>query len=169
MTSVAALAPVTERLRRDAEAEAERIRAAAQAEAASILDQARLDAAAAIARADETAAATAAPLAAAELRRAGDEARATVLSAQREAQEELYRQVRAAVAALADEAGYERLISQVQRLAAAAAGPGAQLSLPARGGVVAKSPGVLVDCSLDRLADLAVAELGASIRQLWSP
>ena len=42
-------------------------------------------------------------------------------------------------------------------------------SAPARGGVVAKSPGVLVDCSLDRLADLAVAELGASIRQLWSP
>jgi vacuolar-type H+-ATPase subunit E/Vma4 len=169
MIPAAALAPVTERLRRDAEAEAERIRSAARAEAASILDQAHLDAAGAVARAEETAAATAAPVAAAELRRARDQARAAVLSAQREAQEELGRQVRAAVAALAEDAGYERLISQVERLAATAAGPGAQLSRPARGGVVAQSPGVLVDCSLDRLADLAVAQLGADIRLLWSP
>jgi vacuolar-type H+-ATPase subunit E/Vma4 len=165
----AALDPVRQALRRDAKEEAARLRAAARDQAAGMLLQAHQDAAAALDAAAAKAAATAAPLTAAELRRARDTARSAVLGAQRQACDDLRGRVRAAVASLPDEPGYDRLIHRITDLAEQAAGQHAQVASPPAGGVIARSGGVIVDCSLDRLADLAVAELGAAIRELWVP
>jgi len=164
-----AIEPVAARLRRDAEEKAAALRSAAHAEAAEILEQARRDAAAALGEAAATAGAMAAPLTAAELVRARDGARSAVLTAQREAADELRGRVRAAVAALPGQPGYDRLSQGLANLAEQAAGPGAQLGPTPDGGVVARCPGVIVDCSLGRLADLGVTELGAAIRELWVP
>jgi len=165
----AALEPVRLRLQRDAEHKAARLRADARAQAASIVAQAQQDAAAALAAALAQAAATADPLTTAELRRARETARSAVLSAQRAALDELRRRVRAAVAALPAEGGYDRLVQRISRLARQAAGPDAELTAAPTGGVVASRPGVVVDCSLDRLAEFAVAELGAAVTGLWAP
>jgi len=166
--AAAALAPVTERLRRDAADRAARLRAAARAEAAEILQRAGQAAAAAADGASAAAAQTAGPVVAAELRRARAEARHAILAAQRAACDELRRQVRAGVAMLSAEADYARLAHRISELAEMAAGPGARLSQAPAGGVIATAPGVVVDCSLDRLADLAVARLGPAIRELWT-
>lgn len=167
--ALAALEPVRQRLRRDAEDQAARLRAAAREQAAAITRQAHQDAATALGAAAAKAAATAAPLTAAELRRARDTARSAVLAAQREACDDLRGQVRAAVTSLPGQPGYDRLIHRITGLAEQAAGQHAQVTSPPPGGVVARSDGVIVDCSLGRLADLAVAELGAAIRDLWVP
>jgi len=169
-TSVqAALEPVRQRLRRDAQEQAARLRGAAREQAAAIVQQAREDAAAVLGESGAEAAATAAPVTAGELQRARDTARAAVLTARREAYDDLRVRVRRAVGALPGEPGYDRLIQRMSRLAEQAAGSSAQLESPPAGGVIARSDGMVVDCSLVRLADLAVAELGAAIRELWTP
>lgn len=164
-----ALEPVRLRLRRDAEDEAARLRAEAHAEAAAIVRQAQQDAAAALSAAAAQAAATADPLRAAELRRARDAARSAVLTAQRAACDELRSRVRTAVAALQKEEGYDQLLHRITRLAKQAAGPAAEVTLVPSGGVIARRAGVIVDCSLERLADLAIFELGAAVTDLWTP
>jgi vacuolar-type H+-ATPase subunit E/Vma4 len=165
----AALEPVRQRLRRDAEEQAARLCVAAREQAAAIIRQAREDAAAVLDESRAEAATTAAPVTAAELQRARDTARTTVLAAQREAYDDLRMRVRRAVGALPEEPGYDRLLRRITRLAEQAAGPSAQLESPPAGGLIARSDGMIVDCSLVRLADLAVAELGAAIRELWTP
>jgi vacuolar-type H+-ATPase subunit E/Vma4 len=167
--AAAALEPVRQRLRRDAQDEAARLRAAAHAQAAAIVAQAQQDATAALAQAAARAAAIADPLTTAELRRARDEARSAVLTAQRAACDDLRSRVRTAVAALPAEQGYDRLLHRITRLAERAAGPDAQATLAPDGGVIARRAGVIVDCSLERLADLAVTELGAAVTELWAP
>jgi vacuolar-type H+-ATPase subunit E/Vma4 len=165
----AALEPVRQRLRRDADEQAARLRAAAREQAAAIVRQAREDAAAELGKSAAAAAAAAAPVTAAELARARDAARATVLAAQRQAYDDLRMRVQDAVTSLRDQPGYDRLIEQIARLAEQTAGPGRQLESPPGGGVVARSDGIIVDCSLARLADVAMAELGGAIRELWAP
>ncbi len=164
-----ALALVAERLRRDAEAEADQIRAAARAEAEAIRARAHQEGAMAVDAAPAAAAGAVAPQTTARLRQAHDAARSAVLAAQREACDELRAHIHAAVTALPDQPGYDQLGERLARLAAQAAGPGAQLSPEPGGGFVARAPGVVVDCSLARLADLAMAELGAAVRELWVP
>ena len=166
-SAASALDPVRLRIRQDAEAVAARLRAAAMAEATAIIARARQEADAAVARAAAKAEQAAAALMTAELRQARDAARVTILAAQQAACDELRRQVRASVAALPREPDYDRLLHQIGMLAARAAGPGATLTPARGGGVIASGPGVMVDCSLGRLADLAVAGLGAEINQLW--
>jgi vacuolar-type H+-ATPase subunit E/Vma4 len=165
----AALEPVRQRLRRDAEEEAHRLRAAAREQAAVIIAQAQQNATAALATAAAQARATADPVTAAELRRARDSARSAVLTAQRAACDELRGRVRRAVAALPAEQGYDELLHRITRLAERAAGPDAEVTLAPGGGVVAHRAGVVVDCSLPRLADLAVSELGQAVTDLWAP
>jgi vacuolar-type H+-ATPase subunit E/Vma4 len=150
---------VRQRLRRDAEDQAARLRATARAQAADIVQQAHRDAREALAGAQAVAAATAAPLTATELRDAREAARSAVLTAQRAACEGLRSRVRDGLAALTGQPGYDRLRREITRRAAQAAD----------GGVVARGPGVVVDCSLTRLADLAVAELGPAVTELWTP
>lgn len=168
-TAAAALEPVRQRLRRDAEDQAARLRAAAREQAADIVAHAHRDARTALAGAQSAAAAKAAPLTAAELRRARDAARSAVLTAQRAARDELRSRVRDGVAALTAQPGYDRLLREITRRARQAAGPGAELTPAPDGGVIARAPGVVVDCSLARLADLAVAELGPAVAELWAP
>jgi vacuolar-type H+-ATPase subunit E/Vma4 len=164
-----ALALVTERLQRDAEARADRIRAAARAEAAAIVARAREQEATTIAAASAVAAEMAGPLTDSTLRQAHETARSALLAAQREACEELRAHVQAAVAGLPDQPDWDQLGQRIAGIAAEAAGPDARLSPEPDGGFVARTPGVVVDCSLSRLADLALAELGARVRELWAP
>jgi len=167
--AAAALEPVRQRLRRDAEEQAARLRAAAHTQAADTVRQAHRDAREALAGAQAAAAAIAAPLTAAELREARGRARSAVLTAQRAACDELRRLVRDGVAALPGQPGYDQLLNGITRRARHAAGPRAELTAALDGGVVARGPGVVVDCSLARLADLAVAELGPKVADLWAP
>jgi vacuolar-type H+-ATPase subunit E/Vma4 len=164
-----ALAPVRAYLLRQAEAEAGRIIAEARAQADAILRQARSDAAETAGRARARGEADAAPAAAAERSRGRDQARSVVLGAQREAYQDLRAQAIAAVGGLQAEPGYQGLLSRLVTMATRAAGPGAAVTVEAGGGVVARSPGVVVDCSLSRLAALAVDELGDQVRELWTP
>ena len=92
-----------------------------------------------------------------------------MLGAQREAYQDLRAQVIAAVGGLQTEPGYQSLLSRLAAMATQAAGPGAAVTVQPDGGVVARSPGVVVDCTLPRLAVLAVDELGDQVRELWTP
>src|SRR5512146_2860608 len=147
ITGAAALEPVRAHLRQAAAAQAAQIRADAHHCAGRIRQQARLAAAATVEQARADGRAEAAPLAAAELRR----------------------QVRAAVAALPGKPGYDHLAGRIAALARRAAGPGAVVTAVPAGGWLAQAPGVTVDCSLTRLADLAVEALGAEVQGLWTP
>ena len=165
----AALAPVRARLLGAARAEADRIVEQARAEAAAIVGGARRDADEAVGRAAAQGRADGELAAAAERSRARERARSIVLGAQRQARDELRDRVLAAAAALRAEPGYQRLLAGLTEMAAAAAGPGATVTADPAGGVVALSRGVVVDCTLARLADLAVDALGDEVRALWTP
>jgi vacuolar-type H+-ATPase subunit E/Vma4 len=164
-----ALTPVSVRLLNGAAAAVHRILAEARAQADSILRQARNDATETVDRARAQGEADAAPAAAAECSRGLDQARSIVLGAQREAYQDLRAEVLAAVGGLRTEPGYQRLLSRLVTLATQAAGPGAAVTVEPDGGVVARSRGVVVDCTLPRLAALAVDELGDQVRELWTP
>ena len=164
-----ALAPVRAHLLNGARTEASRILAEAHAQADSILPQARRGAADTVDRARARGEADAAPAAAAEHSRGRDQARSIVLGAQREAYQDLRAQVIAAASGLRTEPGFQRLLSALVTMATRAAGPDAAVTASPDGGVVARSCGVVVDCTLPRLAALAVDELGDQVRELWTP
>ena len=164
----AALAPVHAQLLHVAQAEADRILTEARIQAAAMLRQARRDAQEAIRQARVQGLAGIAPAAAAERGRGREQARSIVLGARRQALEELLARVLAAASGLRDEAGYEQLLARLTAMAGRAAGPGAIVTVDPAGGVVARSGQALVDCSLPRLADLAVDALGDRVRVLWT-
>jgi vacuolar-type H+-ATPase subunit E/Vma4 len=164
----AALAPARAHMLRHATDQAGRILAGARREADAIRLQARRSAEQAVSQARAAGRAEAAPLAAAESSRGRSEARSVLLSAQREAHDELRSRVRAAVSGLPSEPGYDPLLDRLTRMARLAAGPDATLTPAPAGGVMAESRGVFVDCSLPRLADLAVQALGGAVRELWT-
>jgi len=163
------LAPVRAYLLRGAREEADRIAAEARAHAAAVLGQARHDAEEGDRQARARGRAEAAPLAAAERRRGRERARSIVLGAQRQAHEELRAQVLAAAVGLRDEPGYEQLLARLTAMATQTAGPGARITADPAGGVVARSAQAVVDCSLPRLAALAVDALGDRTGELWTP
>jgi vacuolar-type H+-ATPase subunit E/Vma4 len=164
-----ALAPARAYLLRQGEAEAGRILAEAHAQADSILQQARSGAAEMVGQASALGEADAAAAAAAERSQGRDQARSILLGAQREAYQELRGQVLAAVGGLPAEPGYQGLLSRLVTIATRAAGPDAVVTAQPEGGVVARSRDVVVDCTLPRLAGLAVDELGGQVRELWTP
>ncbi len=165
----AALAPVRAHLLSTARAEADRILGQARAEAAATLQQAQRDAEEAVRQARERGRTETAQAAAAERRRGRERARSIEFGAQRQALEDLHAQVLAAAGGLPDEPGYERLFAGLTALATRTAGPGATVTAHRAGGVVARTSGAVVDCSLPRLASLAVNELGDQVRELWTP
>lgn len=165
----ASLAPVRTAMLRRAQDEADELVRRARQQAAEAVARARADAENSVASAREAGLAQATPLAAAVRNRRRRDVRATVLAAQREAHDELRRQVRAAVDGLPDEPGYSRLLDRLRRSARQAAGASATISDDPAGGVVARGPGVVVDCSLPRLADAAVDALGPRTDWLWTP
>ena len=165
----AALAPVRAGMLRLASDQAAGIIADARREADDIITQARRSAEAAVAQARAAGREEAAALAAAERSRGRTEARSVLLTAQRAALGELRSQVRAAVTGLRGEPGYGKLLDRLTTMARRAAGPDAAVETSPDGGVIARSRGVVVDCTLPRLADLAVAALGPGVRELWTP
>ena len=161
-----ALAPVRAALLRDASAEAERLLASARGAADALLEQARRDAVSKISHAREQGRMQAAQLARAELSRGRREARAIVLGAELRAQSEAEDRIRSAIAGLKDEPGYASLRDRLAELALQVAGPGATVSEHRAGGVVARAPNTLVDCSLPRLAQRAERCDGPRISEL---
>ncbi len=164
-----ALAPVRAHLLRGARTEADRILAEARAQAAATMRQARRDAEDAVRQARTRGQAETAAAAEAERRQGREQARSIELGARRQAHEELRAQVLAAAGGLRDEPGYERLLARLTAMAAGAAGPGATVAADPAGGVVARSDRAVVDCSLPRLASLAVDALGDEVTELWMP
>lgn len=164
-----ALAPVRTHMLREASMEADRIMEQAHAEAAAIVSQARRRADEAIALARTQGRADGAPAAAAERSRGREQARSILFGAQREAHEELRGRVLAAVGGLRDEPGYDRLLSRLTAMAGRVAGPDATITVQSAGGVVARARDVVVDCTLPKLAILAVNALGDQVRELWTP
>jgi len=167
--AVDALAPARARMLHGAADQAARILADARREADGIVARARREAEQSVSLARAAGHARAVPQAAAARRHARSDARSAVLGAQREAYDQLCARVRAAVDGLRGEPGYDRLLETLTQMARLEAGPGATVTASEAGGVVARSPGVLVDCSLSRLADLAVEALAGEVRELWAP
>jgi len=165
----AALAPVRAAVLRRAREEAAAITAEARRQTEDALARARSDAAGQLDSAREAGRAQAAPLAAALRSQGRREARAAVLNAQREAYEELRAQVRAAVASLRGGPEYDRLLTRLREDAVRAAGSGATVTEAPGGGIIARAAGIVVDCSLSRLADAAVDALGGRVTRLWAP
>lgn len=148
---------------------ADQVVARARSQADGLLDRARADAAGALAAARETGKLQASALAAVERSRGRQNAQAIRLGAQREAYEEFRAQVRAAVTGLRYQPGYRLLRQRLTELAAALAGPGATITEDPGGGVVARGPDAIVDCSLPRLAEAAADALGPQVAGLWAP
>jgi len=165
----AALAPVRAAMLRRAASHADRVIRDARRQADAIVAQARRDADQSVSGELAAARARAAVMAAAELSRGRHRARSILLSARRDARDELIGRASAAICGLRDEPGYARLLDRLTRLALAAAGPQATVTEHPAGGAVAHAPGVLVDCSLPRLASRAVEALGEQVRELWAP
>ena len=163
-----ALAPVRADLLSEADAAAGRILADAREQAGAIVRRARESAAQIMDQARARGEADAAAAAAAERTLARDQARSIVLGARLEAYQGLRAQVLTAAGGLRTEPGFERLLSRLTAMAARAAGPGASVTVQPECGVLARSRDVMVDCTLPRLAALAVDELGDQVRELWT-
>jgi vacuolar-type H+-ATPase subunit E/Vma4 len=162
----AALAPVQTQLLREAVARGHQIVADARRDAQAQVAAARVRADELVTRARAAGQSAAGALATAELGRGRQAARAAALDADRRAYDALAARIRSAVRGLREEPGYGEIRDRLAVLALSAAGPGASVSEHPDGGVLAEGPGITVDCSLPRLADLAVAALGPKIREL---
>jgi len=163
----AALAPTREAMLSRARQRADEIIAEAHRRAAETVARARQQANDEIAQAQRDGQAQADSLAAAERGKARRDARSIVLTAQREACDELRDRVREAVCGLASDPGYEQLRKKLAGVAAQLAGPGAVVTDDPAGGVIARAPGIVVDCSLPRLADAAAETVDLAC--LWAP
>ncbi|MGE5292037.1 MAG: hypothetical protein ACM3ML_33610 [Micromonosporaceae bacterium] len=163
-----ALAPLRAAVLRAAVEEASQVRGAATAEAEAVLAAARDQAAAIASRARALGASDGKLAAAAHRAQSRRSVRALLLGAECDAYEELRRQVRSAVCGLRDDPCYPRLLARLTELARAAAGPDAVVSAHPAGGVTASAPGKFVDCSLPRIAEIALGGLGAEVSTLWS-
>lgn len=164
-----ALEPVRAAMRRSAQARAQAIAAQASQASAALLEQARQQAAQAVADAAADGRAQARSVAAAQLGLSRRSAREQLLGSDLTAYEYLAGQIRNAVLALRIEPGYSQLRDRLAQAASAAAGPGATITEPPDGGAVASAPGIVIDCSLGRLAERAIVALGPAIAALCEP
>ena len=161
-----ALAPVRAQMLREAVARGHQIVSDARLDAAAQLAAARDRAADLVAQASAEGQAAAEVLAAAERARGRQAAHAALLSADRRAYDTVAARIRSAICGLRDQPEYGGIRERLAALAASAAGPEASVSEHPDGGVLAERDGITVDCSLPKLADLAVAALGPRIREL---
>jgi vacuolar-type H+-ATPase subunit E/Vma4 len=163
------LAPVREALLARARAEADTLLTAADATVAAALDSARADAEALLRQARSQGEADAAGVLADERTRTRRRARTVVLTAERQAHDELRRRVRTGVAALADDPGYAAVRTALGERARSALGAGATVRDDRAGGLVAEAGDRQVAYRLADLAVLAVDELGPDVEGLWAP
>jgi hypothetical protein len=159
----AALEPVRAALLSQASQQAAMTVSLATDTAAALLARARQDADDAVAIAAADGAAEAKLVATAVLTRARRNARSVSLRADAATRQYLVRRIRSAVLALRDQADYPLLRDRLIELAGNVAGPDAVVTEHADGGVIARVPGIVVDCSLGRLADQAIANLETQI------
>jgi hypothetical protein len=162
----AALAPVREALSSQASEQATRSLARASQAATALLAKAGHDADAAVAQATADGTAQARLVATAELSRSRQAARSIRLEAEQVTHQYLAGRIRSAVLALRDQGDYQLLRDRLNEMARRAAGPGAAITEHPDGGVIARARGVVVDCSLGRLADRAIAALEPRIAAL---
>lgn len=165
----AALAPVRSAMLALARCQARAVIEAARAEADGITRDAELAAAQAVEAGRSAGEAQGVLLAAAERSNGRARSQAILLGARGAALERLRAQILAAAAGLRGEPGYPELVDRLSALAVAAAGPSAAVEAAPEGGVVARTTGVAVNCSLLRLADRAIEALGGRVRELWMP
>lgn len=167
-TALAALEPVRAQMLASARQQADEVIADARERAAVTIAGARRRAEEQLAAAREAGRAQAAQGAATRRGQGRRQARSLVLAAQRRALGELRTQVLTAVTGLRDGPEYPALLGRLQALAQRNAGPGAAVVEDPAGGAIARAPGVVVDCSLPRLAEAAVDALGPEVSRLWS-
>ncbi len=141
----------------------------AQDAAAATVERARKDAADLIAAAATDGRAQASLVAQARLGLRRRAAREKLLNSDLTAYQDLADRIRRAVLALRADPDYPRLRARLAELASSAAGPDARITEPVDGGAMAIAPGVVVDCSLGRMADRAIIALGPAIAALCEP
>jgi vacuolar-type H+-ATPase subunit E/Vma4 len=164
----AALAPTRAVLLRRAAEHAEQVVAQADQAARALVARARQDAETAVAQARSQGAAQAGPLAVAERSRSRRESHSVALAAELRIRDELAARIRSEVCGLRDGPGYGDLRDRLADLARQVAGRGAEITEHPEGGVTARTAGVVVDCSLPRLADRVIEALGPQIARLCS-
>jgi vacuolar-type H+-ATPase subunit E/Vma4 len=164
-----ALDPVRAALRNGAQAKARAIVTQARQASEALLEQARQQAALAVAEAEADGRAQASSVAAAQLGLCRRSAREQLLGADLTSYEQIAGQIRSAVLALRSSPGYPQLRARLAQAASAGAGPDAAITEPPEGGAVATAPGVVIDCSLGRLADRAIVALGPAMAALCGP
>lgn len=165
----AALAPVRDAMLQQASEQAEQVIGQARAAAEATVARARGAARDALEAARASGAEQGQPVAAAELSRGMRTARSIELAAALATHDQIAARIRQAVLALHDDADYPELRSRLSARAAQAAGPGARITEHPQGGVIARAAAIVVDCSLPRLADRAIAALDARITGLCGP
>ncbi|GHF07718.1 MULTISPECIES: hypothetical protein [Streptomyces] len=164
-----ALGPVRAELLRTARAEGEAQLARAREEAAAAVREARAAAEEILAAARRRGAADGAAAAAAELAGARRAARHLLLTARRDAYDQLCDCVVQQVRDLRRSTDYPRLRRRLEARARALLGPGASLTEPSGGGVLALAPGRRVDLTLEAVAARALDRLGPEAEDLWTP
>lgn len=154
----------------DATADAAATRDAATADVRERLDRAVQEAATIVDRARVAGERDAADRLARQQAAARREARELVLNAQRDALDRLRVEARTAVRTLADGPGWDTVLAALGRVAVARLGPDATVTEQPGGepGLVATCGGRRVDLRLATLVDLAIAELGTEVAQLWA-
>jgi hypothetical protein len=162
----AALEPVRAALTQQASVQAAGTEAEATRKATALLARADADAEALVAQAAAEGAAEAEPVAAAGLGRSRRAARAISLGAEETTREYLAGRIRAGVLAWRERADYPLVRDRLIEVAGRAAGADAVITEDPGGGIIATAPGIVVDCSLGRLADRAVEALGVKIAEL---
>jgi vacuolar-type H+-ATPase subunit E/Vma4 len=165
----AALEPVRAELLRSACADAEALRARADRDAEELLRRARAGAEAILAEARRQGEADGEHSARAVLARARREARRHELAARREMYEELHSRTAERIRALRDAPDYPALLDGLGARVRRLLGPGAHVTEHASGGVVGQAGSRRADCSLDALAERALARAGTEVEALWAP
>lgn len=166
---VEALAPLRTALLRRAMLDADRMLAEAERDAAAVIADAERHAEELDTRARAQGSADATAAERTERARARRAARAAELRAMTEAYDRLHAAVTDEVRRLVDRPDYPHLRERLAREARHVLGPGAVIRDAPGGGVLGRVHGARVDCSLDRLADQAVAALCTELDGLWTP
>lgn len=163
----AALAPLRAALLVRALADADATLGRARADARSVLADAAARARRVLMDAAEQGRVDGAAAAGARRLRARRTARATVLAARRAVREETRRRVLEGVGALRSAPDYPTLRDGLVALAREVLGPAAEVVEDPAGGVVARVPGRLLDCTLPALAGHAFDRLGPRLEEVW--
>ncbi|MGZ4142683.1 MAG: V-type ATP synthase subunit E family protein [Actinomycetota bacterium] len=166
----ASIAPLRDALLERARADAARTRAEARAGAAARLEHASAESAEKIAAARAEGEGAADEEAARETSAARRRARELVLSAEREALDELRVRVRETILSARGRPEYEPLLERLAAMASSQLGPDAVIERdpPGAGGVRARLDGRRVDNPLVAIADRSLDALGIDVEALWS-